>query len=91
MSDESLASGDDVYQFTTFTSDINLSDGSISRLKRPARYLRVEDVSGGTTLSVRLTSSNADRVMTVGRGFELIGKIQSIKLATTVSRVTVIW
>lgn len=80
----------DVQQFTTFTSDLDLT-AQTGFPQRPARALRVEDVTGGTTLAIQMTESAADRTLTVAAGDLIEGTIHKIDNTTDVARVTVWW
>lgn len=85
---------DDIQQFTTFATAIDLTSASVSPVAPVhghARWMRVEDVGGGT-LAVKMTGSNGTtRTLTVAAGDELDGKFVSIETTTTVARLSVGW
>ena len=92
-SPDSTSVPDDLREYSTFTSDIDLTDTTAgSSQGRPARYIKVCDVTAGTTLAVVLTGSNGTtRTMTVAYGEEILGKFTTIKSTTDVTRVRVGW
>lgn len=83
---------DRVAQFTSFTSEVDLTSATNAPDGRRvnARGIYIDDISGGTTLTVRFTDG-AERTMTVGAGREILGKFTAILNTTTVSRLTVSW
>lgn len=78
----------DAYQLTDFSSDVSLEYASPAC--RCARYLRVEDVSGGTTLKLVFDANpTVTRTFVVAAGREFKAAIRKIISGTNVSRVTV--
>ncbi|GMV18334.1 MAG: hypothetical protein AMXMBFR56_65580 [Polyangiaceae bacterium] len=79
----------DAVQYTDFSSDVSLE--YVSPACRCARFLRVEDVGGGTTLKLVFDDNpTVTRTFVVAAGREFNkAKIRKIITGTTVSRVTV--
>lgn len=78
----------DLLQYTSFASDIDLTKASPAC--RAARWIKVEDVSGGTTLKLEFEDNpGVTRTLTVTAGWERRAKIRKIIATTNVSRVTV--
>ena len=86
---------DDCQQYTTFTSDIDLTStaqSSAAVIRGHARGIRVDVVGSGTLALVFSGSGGTTRTFTVTAGWELTAaKILTIKSTTNVSRVTVGW
>jgi hypothetical protein len=95
MSTFAIEVPDDLMELTTFTGDLDLTDGSIypgAKARGHARYIRVVD-AGSLSLGVVMTGSGGvPRVLTVADGEELIGKFMTIVDASTdVAKIRVGW
>jgi hypothetical protein len=86
---------DDVQQLTTFSSDVDLTDSTsypVAARRGHARWIRVEDVTSGTTLEVVLTGSGGTkRSLTVSAGDEFDGKFVTVGDNTSVDLISVGW
>ena len=84
----------DLAELSTFSSDIDLTAETVSTLKRPARWLRVEAVSGAASLVLKVGAGRGvSRTVTVSAGWEITAELVGITASGTanVTRVTVGW
>lgn len=86
---------DDVQQYSSFASDIDLTSSaqsSAAAIRGHARGIRVDVAGSGTLALVFAGSGGTTRTFTVTTGWELpAAKILTIKSTTNVTRLTVGW
>jgi hypothetical protein len=85
---------DDIQQFTSFASAIDLTSTTYpaAKARGHARRIIVNDITAGAILEVQLTgSAGTARALTVAAGDVYDGKFVGITTNTTVSRLTVLW